>query len=88
MYFLYKKGIGFLKYYLSVVPHLNTMVFKIMKRLPWSNCWDFSKGTFIGDRVCTLHRGVLNPIYPEKVSFPGYRAISLETDVALAISGH
>ena len=86
MHFLYKK-IGFLKYYLSAVPHLNAMAFKITKRLPWTNCWDFSKGTFIFYRVCTLHRGLLNPIYLGKVSFPGYRVISLETDVALAISG-
>ena len=72
---------------MSVVPHLNAMAFKIMKRLPWTNYWDFSKGTFTGGRVGTLHRGLLNPIYPGKVSFPGYRVVSVETDVTLAISG-
>ena len=86
MHFLYKK-IGCLKYCLSAVPHLNAVAFKITKRPPWTNCWGFSKGTFIFYRVCTLYRGLLNPIYLGKVSFPRYRVISIETDVALVISG-
>ena len=57
-----------------------------MKRLPWTYCGDFSKGTFIGDRVYTLYRDILSPIFPENVSFKGYKVITLETDVALAIS--
>ena len=53
-----------------------------MKRLPWTYCGNFSKGKFFGDRLCTLYRGILSPIYPENVRFKGYRVISLETDVA------
>ena len=57
-----------------------------MKRFPWTCCGDFSKGTFTGERVCTLPR-VLYPIYLENVSFKGYRVISYETDVTLAVPG-
>ena len=36
-------------------------------------CDDASKGTFFSDRACTLHMGIVTPIYQENVSFNACR---------------
>ena len=72
-------------------PHPTDAYAKCCSSFLYNDIWDNEMSSLdaavIADRVCKISSGLLSPIYPENVSFKGYRVISLETDVVWAISG-